>query len=208
MPPLSHCKQTQVEMDTGVGWIQSQRALVARYCFGGASQAVKYIPHRHERVRKFWLDSDGSLVAVQGALVFASAIIEIPQIEMGCRIVRVARNGRFVCGASLINPRTCKQNVAAVQVCSGASRVRLDGGIVTRHCLSDPSLVLQCISFIDQCACGVLRVDRGAVGNRRTLQSHASPREIAHLWPRLDCALSAPVPQVRLREGPLERFAV
>src|ERR1700757_1199144 len=81
MPPSGHCKQSQIEMNTGIPWIDRQGALVARYGFGGTSEAVKCIPRRHERSRKIGLDAEGNSVVVQGALVFAGAIVEVAQIE-------------------------------------------------------------------------------------------------------------------------------
>jgi len=53
---------------------------------------------------------------VQSTLVFASATVEIPQIEVGRCIVRVTGYGELVRAASFIDLAACKQNVAPVQV--------------------------------------------------------------------------------------------
>ncbi len=136
MALLSHCKYTQIEMSAGIAWIDGKRALVTIPGFGAAPETVERVTPRHERIREVGLDVDGSLVVVQSTLVSTSAIVEVSQIEVGCRVVRIAGYCKFVRTASLIDPGTGKQNVAAVQVGPRASRIRLDGSIVTRHSLS------------------------------------------------------------------------
>src|SRR5580700_8328980 len=86
-------------------------------------------------------------------------------MEVGCCIVRVASYGELVRAASLIDLGTRKQNVAPVQMCSCAAWVHLNGSIVTCHCVSAPSLFLQCISFIDHRDGGTHRCDSPTVGN-------------------------------------------
>jgi hypothetical protein len=108
MPPGSGCKNTQIVMDLGVAWVYGKRVLVALHCFGSAPQGVKRIPHCHERICKVRLDSDGSLVVVQGTLMVAGATVEVSQIEMGCRIARIAGYRQVVRGARLIYLATRK----------------------------------------------------------------------------------------------------
>src|SRR5208282_4252100 len=52
MPALGHRKQSQIQMDFGVTWINRQRTLVALRGFGGATQAVECVSQGHECICK------------------------------------------------------------------------------------------------------------------------------------------------------------
>jgi hypothetical protein len=88
---------------------------------------------------------------------FAGAIIQVAQIEVGCYILGIARYRQVVRAASLVELSARQQNVAAVQVCWRALRVRLDRSIIAGHCLSDAPLFLERISFMDHRDCEVTR---------------------------------------------------
>src|SRR5579862_7614865 len=82
-PPAVHCKYTQIEMDFGVAWIDGQRALVALDGFRAATQAVKCIGHRDERICEVRPEADRGPVVPQCKLELASATIQVAQVEVG-----------------------------------------------------------------------------------------------------------------------------
>ncbi len=157
MAPLSDCKHTQIKMDFGIARIDGQCSLVALHCFAGAAKAVEYIGHRHECICKVRPDADRLLEVAQRKLEFAGSTIQVAQIEVSCRIVRITGYGKLVCAASLIEPGAREKNITAVKVCSRALRIGLDRRFIKRHCLRNPALFFQRISFIDHRDCGIHR---------------------------------------------------
>ena len=101
---------------------------------------------------------------------------------MGSCVVRIAGYRELIRAARLIELGAREQNVAALQVCSGALRVSLERSIVARHCLRAPPLLLERISFIDHHDRGRPRCGCRVVVDRRSRWGRASSFEISHLW--------------------------
>jgi hypothetical protein len=118
--------------------------------------------------------------------------------------VRFTGYGKLVCAASLIELGTREKNIAAVEVCSCALRIGLDRRFVERHCLRNPTLFFQRISFIGHrdCRCNSL-----GVVNLCGRQIHGSYFEISHTLSLADCMAdyadnTCGIPQIRARQDP------
>src|ERR1700690_1648181 len=101
-------------------------------------------------VCKIRFECDGRLVVLQCVVEVFGASIQIAQIEMGSRILRVADYCKLIGAAGLIDLVGRVQNIATVQVRARALRVSFNCSVIPRHSLGDPSLFFERIALVDR----------------------------------------------------------